>query len=424
VDVDGHAAGITPEVTHDAITRLLENIEGYCDSTAMPVPAIVCSGRGVHLYWWFEEAIDLYTAEEKDSFKQLLKAAGQWISGLILWDPFLSSVWSVDPASSSVFHLMNLPGTINPSSHTPRYVANGYGVDYKKTDFDSIRSSLLEYTAFSPEKKSSKCLQPRSPKKASFPKSEVILVQGHDSVAMLCASSWARKPYSAGRLGRLLSWAAGKNWRLEGQRESFLFICGCLLQQMAGGVIEEDRHALLEINNFLATPLDSSEVFKIIYELNSKFLSGADPYSRYYLYQNRTIALMLNMTEDESNAFIGYRTKNPGVISLPSVPNFKAKLCEIFLSEPRLETESIEDHRARCYRLTLNFYSTYRKEYPGCSNRARSRKRAANRLERQKKRVQDAENCKKLRAEGASIRKIADALGLKKSAVQRLLKGQ
>jgi hypothetical protein len=63
VDVDGHAAGITPEATHDAITRLLEIIVGYCDSTSMPVPAIVCSGRGVHLYWWFEEAIDLYTAE-------------------------------------------------------------------------------------------------------------------------------------------------------------------------------------------------------------------------------------------------------------------------------------------------------------------------------------------------------------------------
>ena len=116
IDVDGHHLEDTDilEENPKAIEQLLRILPNYCAKTNIPMPAIVNSGRGIHLYWWFGRIAPLETDEQRYTFRVMLYKMGQWIAKLIEADPLCSRVWKVDHAAHSLLRMLHLPGCIHP----------------------------------------------------------------------------------------------------------------------------------------------------------------------------------------------------------------------------------------------------------------------------------------------------------------------
>ena len=419
VDVDGHNLPLEEikRLNPIAIDHFMERLPVYCAQTGVPMPAVVNSGRGVHLYWWFNNAEDLRAPEAQRKFKCLLNKMNEWATKLIAQDEMCSKAWKTDSASSAVFHQMNLPGCIHPKTLSPRYVVNRYGQDYFRCAYAELCKTL------------DVCDEPIM----------VVPDEQNDAPAGLIPEIHAGKndvpeqavqedltdaqTPSPGRLIGLMEWAERRNWDLYPGRQNFLLVCGSLIQQYTKGQrIPEANHPLFEINNKLIEPLPRNEVEHLIEELNDKATTGHDPFSSYYLYTYQYIPVFLKMTEEETLRFRQRRY----IGKYSSKPDFTTKLREIMVAEDwHAESETWAQFRQRCYRLTETWFENTRT----CTDRngARTRKRAAQEGynpkggRRKVNHTVEYEKCLALQAQGLSVRAIAEEVGISKSKVGRLL---
>lgn len=449
VDIDGHGSGLNPEqqkqLTAAAVENLLELLPSFCNGTGMPIPAVVVSGRGVHLYWWLTKAVPLLTDEAKAEFKTVLVAATRWASGLLERDSVCAAAWETDTSTAAVFHQMNLPGTVNPTTGTARYVANTYNVDYFKSDFQTIFDALRPFAlpaTKTVKKRTKKASAPVAVKKIStkkeLPTEKAIPVsvktETGEKVSMAIPSAYAQTAYTTGRLSRLLAWAASRGWDIKNSqsssgsgREVFLFVCGALMVQQGLSALE----SLWDINERLIVPIEDSRVQNIIDELTKKAENGTAAQEKYYCYSNLGIAEALDMTAEEMKIFGFCDVSESSGYGLPSKTTFPAKLAEIKGQTPKKPEESMTEWAERCYELTCNYFKENRK---GSGHAARTRRRAAQagytgKAGRKKKDPAQVEEerqmCIKLKQGNPTltVREIAALLGFSKSKVATYLHG-
>jgi hypothetical protein len=409
VDIDGHALPLDEIITLNpiAISRLMEMLPDYCRETNIPMPAVINSGRGIHLYWWFEKAVLLRDATDRMRFQRLLRALNIWVEKLIARDDVCARAWQADSATSAVFHQMNLPGCVHPKTGTTRYVVNKYNCDYFECDFDLLCDALAITDTLSVD---------------SAP-----LDEGRDEDFIPDEEDGAANDddhLNPRRLNRLMDWARGRGWDLYPGRENFLFISGVLIHQNDPMLcIDTPDHPLYSVNRQLTEPLPDDDVASIIHELTTKSARGTDAFSSGYIFSNAKIADFLNMTEDERARFC--TTAPSGGFSRKK--NFKQKFFEFLDAEPwDPKREPYPEFKSRCYQKTCAWFSENRTSQE--HNAARTRRRAARdgytgKAGRPRKdHTEDLNRCRLLRSQGMTQQQIAATLGISQSKVSKLLK--
>ena len=446
VDIDGHSLPVEDikAMNPIAIQHFMSLLPDYCEQTNVPLPAVVNSGRGIHLYWWFDRALPLRTAEERTGFSNVLSGLNLWAKELIDMDPVCSQVWSPDYASSAVFHQLNLPGCIHPKLDTARYVVNKFGRDYFLCFYEELLVAARKYAdrkretafrGFIPVAFSQTSTQtvenPAIQEKCTFPQ-DIIWGEGiarplrNDADGQ--SQGFCDTVYSSQgkRLDRLLQWAEGRDWDLHPGRAMFLYICAVLMQHRQS---EPDWDAidqeLFRINKRLLEPLPDPEVRKIVPGLMRKSANGNEAFSGYFIFNNQWIADTLHMTDEERSRFC---TSGKSGTYHPTSVSFTEKFMEIMALIPwDPERECSEEHKQRCFELTREWFTEEFKDMD--RNGARQRKRAARegytgKPGRYKKVTSEmVDQCALLKQKGMNQRQIAAELGVSKSTVSNILKG-
>ena len=425
VGIDGHTCPID-KIYHanlKAIDRLNAVLPAYCQNTGIPMPIVINSGCGVHLYWWFDKPVALKNTEIRAEFQWLLKKMADWAKELINQDQICRELWKVNYEAAKLYHLMSLPGCVHPETGQRQYVVNKHGRDYYLYSYDVICDSVKNRCEPELPETHKECFTRIIPAE-NLCQAEADCIMPHEA----SEDSVHRKQEGIlnleGRINKLVHWAKGRSWNLTGRRELFLFCCGVALQCDATfDVTDEANYPLHALNNHFTEPLMDNEVNILIQKLVSRAQAN-----NMYKMRDKTIAKKLGMTAEEQECFCA-----PASLSLGAerTPEFLDMFNEILQQEPwDNENEPIVSHRDRCYQLTCEWYTNRRKERKGktYSNAARTRRRKAKpgyskKGGRPKTYTnRDREMCQSLKEKGLSIRQIADQTGLSKSAVGRMLK--
>lgn len=303
VDMDDH------DYTDPAAmrTHLLEGIaalqlmwdNGQCG--ALPVPAIEDSGRGIHLWWIFSQAIP-YAADTDTAtwYKNLATAIKSRITDITKGLPY---DFKVDECATAAYRVYNLPGSMNDSTGTLRWVVND---NWQPVDVAALCAAL---GVSSPDGKQKPA--PAAEKPPKKPEVKVVDKQPEtDGTAALqptpTVQEKPKKPagrkvylqteqsklYNAQqRVQQLVDWAALRDFRLVGYRNEWLANIVNMLYSGGGVLVTVDT--LQEYNNMLAVPLDAAELASIIKTMCVK---------KYRPRKNSTIAKNLHMTEEEMQA--------------------------------------------------------------------------------------------------------------------------
>lgn len=455
VDIDGHdfSDAQIAWLNLMAVECLMEILPDYCAQTGVPMPAVVNSGRGVHLYWWLDKPVRISEKSQQAQFKWLLNQLSSWARKLIEQDEVCRDIWKPYNAASAVYHLMNLPGCIHPKTGLRRYVVNTYGVDYHLCDYDFLCAVFAEskqeekaeqsedavkqvqLSLFDPITSNSlktisnadeNDLQIHSPTTEQKPADLLPPVVSHSVsaaenylVSTHPAQYIANPAYNI-RLNKLLRWAADRNWDIYGQRHNWLFYMGILFQSDSTCDLRASSvYPLHDINALLLEPLVRSEVDEIINALTDK----ATHDTRYKICDT-TIADNLDMTDEERKWYCA-KGQYPGTKYHPKY-NFKSKLREIMDNTPEdPEIECRAQYIDRCHELTKQWFEENR--YDKNRNSTRTRKNKAKlgynpKGGRPPKYTDDDRaKCIALHESGMSYRKIAKQLDIPLSAVQRML---
>lgn len=451
--MDGHH--LDDRIVHDcnlaAIDQLLRILPAYCAKTNIPMPAIVNSGRGIHLYWWFERIAPLETDDQRYTFRMILYKMGQWIAKLIETDPLCNKVWQVDHAAHSLLRMLHLPGCIHPKLGVRRYAVNAFGRDYNLCNYedlvtaidaidvaDTLRAKAPVCDSQASEIPKPETVTPSNPAPVSANAIPPTPTMDPDDATVAapaaenCDTTLDSAPtqnavvdtdtqprVSRRRLDRLLDWAEGRKWELTSVRELFCFCCAVLMQHMdTQNITQELQH----INAKLCNPLSDAELAKIVPSLDRKAAYSGLPYVGYYIPSNNWIADKLHMTSTETKRFC---STTPST-STHSTTRFRNKFHEFLELIPRDPTkETIVEHRNRVYQYTRAWF---KKEYKGYDrNTARQRQRSQNpqyngKAGRYKQITPETEQkCLALRAAGLSEQKIANELQISKSSVHRII---
>lgn len=313
VDMDDH------DYTDPAAmrTHLLEGIaalqlmwdNGQCG--ALPVPAIEDSGRGMHLWWIFSQAIP-YAADTDTAtwYKNLATAIKSRITDITKGLPY---DFKVDECATAAYRVYNLPGSMNDSTGTLRWVVND---NWQPVDVAALCAAL---GVSSPDGKQEPA--PAAEKPPKKPEVKVVDKQPEtDGTAALqpvpavLNSPEPKRPagkkvylqndktrlYGANqRVQQLVDWAALRDFRLVGYRNEWLANIVNMLYSGGGVLVTVDM--LQEYNNMLAVPLDAAELASIIKTMCVK---------KYRPRKNSTIAKNLHMTDEEQAAIDFHANRN------------------------------------------------------------------------------------------------------------------
>lgn len=405
VDIDGHSLPIEEimERNPQAISLLMELLPEYCAATGIPMPAVVDSGRGVHLYWWLDQAVDIRTPLEQLRFKRALDKLSDWAADLIQSDPLCTQVWETDHSTAAIYHLMNLPGCVHPKTGKRRYVVNRLGRDYQLCSYDAL-CKALELPAEVPELPAEVPEEPME-QQNTLPQIEII--------QPLCRSY---TPYNA-RVRKLLRWAEGRGWDLYPGRRLFLLYLGICMQCGAGfDLTLPDNYPLQEINQRMHDPLPAREVEQVLQSLIRKATSGQP-----YHITDAAIAAKLHMTDAECQLFCAPGSEGANRTGREF---FLDQHAYFMATTPKEDGESPAQHRQRCYQLTKAWFASHRDSKT--RHAARTRQRMAREGYKKeggrpsKYTDADRQHCLALQKSGMSVRQIASELGISKSAVARM----
>ena len=118
VDVDNHAyadaATMREDLQGDIAALQMMRDNGRCG--ALPVPAIEDSGRGIHLWWVFKQAIPYAKDSPSDAWYRTLSEAAKARVTEITKDLAAeddSVDLEVDECATAAYRIYNLPGSIN-----------------------------------------------------------------------------------------------------------------------------------------------------------------------------------------------------------------------------------------------------------------------------------------------------------------------
>lgn len=394
VDMDDH------DYTDPAAmrTHLLEGIaalqlmwdNGQCG--ALPVPAIEDSGRGIHLWWIFSQAIP-YAADTDTAtwYKNLATAIKSRITDITKGLPY---DFKVDECATAAYRVYNLPGSMNDSTGTLRWVVND---NWQPVDVAALCAAL---GVSSPDGKQKPA--PAAEKPPKKPEVKVVDKQPEtDGTAALqpmpTVQEKPKKPagrkvylqtaqsklYNAQqRVQQLVDWAALRDFRLVGYRNEWLANIVNMLYSGGGVAVTVDM--LQQYNQMLAVPLDTAELSSIIKTMCNPI---------YKARRNSNIAKYLHMTEEEMIAIDFHANSN-----------------------------KTRDRERAERKATRKAEKEAQAEKKTAKKKAKADAEAA-KAARVADKEKTKEKARRLLAGGASVRNVAQQTGLSKSSVQRLMKG-
>lgn len=394
VDMDDH------DYTDPAAmrTHLLEGIaalqlmwdNGQCG--ALPVPAIEDSGRGIHLWWIFSQAIP-YAADTDTAtwYKNLATAIKSRITDITKGLPY---DFKVDECATAAYRVYNLPGSMNDSTGTLRWVVND---NWQPVDVAALCAAL---GVSSPDGKQKPA--PAAEKPPKKPEVKVVDKQPEtDGTAALqpmpTVQEKPKKPagrkvylqtaqsklYNAQqRVQQLVDWAALRDFRIMGYRNEWLANIVNMLYSGGGVAVTVDM--LQQYNQMLAVPLDTAELSSIIKTMCNPI---------YKARRNSNIAKYLHMTEEEMIAIDFHANSN-----------------------------KTRDRERAERKATRKAEKEAQAEKKTAKKKAKADAEAA-KAARVADKEKTKEKARRLLAGGASVRNVAQQTGLSKSSVQRLMKG-
>lgn len=280
--------------------------------SSLPMPAIEDSGRGIHLWWVFSQAIP-YEMETDSArwYTTLANAVKSEVGNIIKALPYKVDI---DSQATAAYRVYNLPGSWNDATNTMRQVIND---DWQTVDVDEFCSAAgvpapgepLQppiSVAAQPEKVSQKSQKRCYNPSLSEDKPEVDGTAALKPVPAVLDSPKPKRPagrkvylqndktrlYGANqRVQQLVAWAALRDFRIMGYRNEWLANIVNMLYSGGGVTVTVDM--LQEYNKMLAVPLDERELKSIIKTMCKPI---------YKARKNSTIAKNLHMTEEEMQA--------------------------------------------------------------------------------------------------------------------------
>lgn len=288
--------------------------------SCLPMPAIEDSGRGIHLWWVFDQAIPY--AMETDSarwYTTLANAVKAEMGNIIKALPYKVDI---DSQATAAYRVYNLPGSWNDATNTMRQIIND---DWQTVDVDEFCSAAgvpapgepLQppiSVAAQPEKVSEsvpkRCYNPS----LSEDKPAVDGTAALQPVPAVLDSPEPKRPagkkvylqndktrlYGANqRVQQLVAWASLRNFKIMGYRNEWL--ANIVNMLYSGGGVTVTVEMLQEYNKMLAVPLDERELKSIIKTMCKPI---------YKARKNNTIAKNLHMTDEEQAAIDFYANRN------------------------------------------------------------------------------------------------------------------
>lgn len=288
--------------------------------SSLPIPAIEDSGRGIHLWWVFNQAIP-YEMETDSArwYTTLANAVKLEVGNIIKALPYKVDI---DSQATAAYRVYNLPGSWNDATNTMRQIIND---DWQTVDVDEFCSAAgvpapgepLQppiSVAAQPEKVSEsvpkRCYNPslsedkpavdgtaalkpvpavldsQEPKR---PAGKKVYLQ-NDKTRLYCANQ---------RVQQLVAWASLRDFKIMGYRNEWL--ANVVNMLYSGGGVTVTVEMLQEYNKMLAVPLDERELKAIIKTMCKPI---------YKARKNSTIAKNLHMTDDEQAAIDFHANRN------------------------------------------------------------------------------------------------------------------
>lgn len=281
--------------------------------SSLPIPAIEDSGRGIHLWWVFNQAIPY--AMETDSarwYTTLANAVKLEVGNIIKALPYKVDI---DSQATAAYRVYNLPGSWNDATNTMRQVIND---DWQTVDVDEFCSAAgvpapgepLQPPVSVSQKSQKRCYNPS----LSEDKPAVDGTAALKPVPAVLDSPEPKRPagkkvylqndktrlYGANqRVQQLVAWASLRNFKIMGYRNEWL--ANIVNMLYSGGGVTVTVEMLQEYNKMLAVPLDERELKSIIKTMCK---------SIYRARKNSTIAKNLHMTDEEQAAIDFHANRN------------------------------------------------------------------------------------------------------------------
>lgn len=273
--------------------------------SCLPMPAIEDSGRGMHLWWVFNQAIPYEMGTDSARWYTTLANAVKAEMGNII--KALPYKVDIDSQATAAYRVYNLPGSWNDATNTMRQIIND---DWQTVDVDEFCLAAgvpapgepLQPPISVSQKVQKRCYNPS----LSEDKPAVDGTAALQPVPVVLDSPEPKRPagrkvylqndktrlYSANqRVQQLVAWASLRNFKIMGYRNEWLANIVNMLYSGGGVTVTVDM--LQEYNKMLAVPLDERELKSIIKTMCVK---------KYRPRKNSTIAKNLHMTEEEMQA--------------------------------------------------------------------------------------------------------------------------
>lgn len=281
--------------------------------SCLPMPAIEDSGRGIHLWWVFNQAIPYAMGTDSARwYTTLANAVKSEVGNIIKSLPYKVDI---DSKATAAYRVYNLPGSRNDATDTMRQIIND---DWQTVDVDEFCSAAgvpapgepLQPTISVSKKSQKRCYNPS----LSEDKPEVDGTAALQPVPAVLDSPKPERPagrkvylqndktrlYGANqRVQQLVAWASLRNFKIMGYRNEWL--ANIVNMLYSGGGVTVTVEMLQEYNKMLAVPLDERELKAIIKTMCKPI---------YKARKNSTIAKNLHMTDEEQAAIDFHANRN------------------------------------------------------------------------------------------------------------------
>ena len=240
--------------------------------SCLPMPAIEDSGRGIHLWWVFNQAIP-YEMETDSArwYTTLANAVKSEVGNIIKSLPYKVDI---DSKATAAYRVYNLPGSRNDATDTMRQIIND---DWQTVDVDEFCSAAcvpapgepLQPTISVSQKSQKRCYNPSLSEDkpavdgtaALQPETAPVEVTKPGKAVYL--PNTATHQHSAYyRVDRLVAWAACRNYQITGLRNEWI---ACIVSILtAGAGLTLTPKDLQQYNQLLPNPLSETELAGII----------------------------------------------------------------------------------------------------------------------------------------------------------------